>query len=123
VALRPTTTKATLTKSTKTTGQTTTWTYTDTAVVTDPSGAGTPTGSVIFYLCSGSTTGCTQASPNQTQVALNATGAASVSMNTGKNGGLASGTQYCWAAYYQGDSTTYAGSNDSGTQQCFTAGQ
>jgi large repetitive protein len=89
--------------------------FTPSATVTGADG-GIPTGSVFFFLCSGTTTGCTSATPGALKSTgnLNSTGKAIASTTTAR---LTAGS-YCFAAYYQGD-VDYAASSDTTIDQCF----
>ncbi len=95
-------------------------TVTDSATVTGVAGAATPTGSVVFFLCTPSqvtAAGCP--SPNGTQVGaaktLNAGGSA-LSDSTSLT--VIPGT-YCWRAQYSGDSNYAPASHTDATAECF----
>jgi hypothetical protein len=91
--------------------------YTDKVKVTGNDG-GSPTGQVFFYLCSGTSSGCTPTTPGATQTAgtVRNNGATS----SPATASLTSGAKYCFGAVYQGD-TDYLSSSDTTTDQCFTA--
>lgn len=91
---------------------------TDTATVTGNGNGIGPTGSVTFYVCANTTTGCTSTTAGATQVGS----ATSLSAGQATSGSypVTSGTSYCFAAYYSGD-MNYANSSDTTADQCFTA--
>jgi large repetitive protein len=89
--------------------------FTPSATVTGADN-GVPTGSVNFWLCSATTTGCTSTTPGAVMSTgtLSKAGKATASTTTSK---LTAGS-YCFAAYYQGD-VDYAASSDTTIDQCF----
>ena len=92
---------------------------TDTATVSGPTGAVTPTGTVAFFLCqpsqvtgAGCASGGTQVGAAKTLVNGSATSDATT--NTQTPG------QYCWRAQYSGDGNYAAASHTDSTTECFT---
>jgi len=91
---------------------------TDTANVSGPAGAVTPTGTVAFFLCqpaqvtaAGCPAGGTQVGAAKTLANGSATSDATTNTNTpGK---------YCWRAQYSGDSNYSAASHTDATAECF----
>lgn len=90
---------------------------TDTATVTGAGGI-QPSGTVTFYICANTTSGCTSGTQGATEVGTG------TSLSSGQASSasypVTSGSSYCFAAYYVGDSN-YLGSSDTSSDQCFTA--
>jgi len=91
--------------------------YTSTITVTAADGSTPGSGTVNFYLCANTTTGCTPSgNPFSTKNLGN--GGTVTSQNAN---GLTVGTHYCFAVVYLGVTNQYQGSQDtSATNQCFT---
>ena len=90
---------------------------TDMATVAGASGI-PPTGTVTFYICANTTSGCS----SSTQGAMQVGTATSLSSGQASSASypVTSGSSYCFAAYYGGDSN-YLSSSDTSIDQCFTA--
>jgi hypothetical protein len=93
----------------------------DGAVVTGNALVGSPTGTVTFYECGPGVTSCTSGSQSANQVGS----AVTVTAGSGATSSAQSATftphqagEYCFAAYYSGDSN-YSGSSDTSTDECF----
>ena len=86
----------------------------DSATVTGVNGI-TPTGTVDFYICTDTTSGCSSSTGTMFDAEPLSGGQAASAAYT-----LPGPGSYCFAAYYLGDSN-YAASSDSTADQCFTA--
>src|SRR5205823_3377382 len=91
----------------------------DTATVSGPAGAVTPTGTVVFFLCqpadvtaAGCPSGGAQVGTAKTLVNGQAT--SDTTTNTTNAG------TYCWRAVYSGDANYTTGNHTDATVECFT---
>ena len=91
--------------------------YSSNITVTAADGSTPTSGTVQFYLCANTTTGCTPSgNPFSTKNLSNSGTASSNQAN-----GLTTGTHYCFAVVYLGVTNQYQGSQDTtATNQCFT---
>jgi len=94
--------------------------YTSTITVTAADGSTPSSGTVNFYLCANTTTGCTPSSSTLFNSKTLGNGGTVTSQNVNGNG-LTVGAHYCFAVVYLGVANQYQGSQDtSATNQCFT---
>ncbi len=91
--------------------------YTSTITVTAIDGSTPTSGTVNFYVCANTTTGCTPSGNPFSTKNLGNSGTAS----SNQANGLTTGVHYCFAVVYVGVANQYQGSQDtSATNQCFT---
>jgi hypothetical protein len=92
---------------------------TDTATVSGPAGAVTPTGTVAFFLCQPAQVTAAGCPSGGTQV-----GAAKTLANGSATSDATTNTQaagkYCWRAQYSGDASYAAANHTDATGECFT---
>jgi hypothetical protein len=93
---------------------------TDLATVTGNSAGGSPTGTVTFYECGPTDTAqsCTSQSNQVGSAVALVAGASDTSTATSADFTPESTGEYCFAAYYAGDSN-YSSSNDTTIEECF----
>ncbi len=94
---------------------------TDVATVTGNSIVGSPTGTVTFYECgpTASAQACTSEANEVGTAQTLAAGANDTSTATSASFSPGPSGEYCFAAYYSGDSN-YGSSNDTTTEECFS---